>query len=129
MNGMYKHYYWMNLYGSNIDGSGEQCDLMNAYPPLGSWWKGRVYLKLEVIKEKKPKLEIMPMPDKIIRFFAKNDDMVNYQLNLQVFFGLSLPGNARYLLKVRWADLDFLIGYPSYIESNEGVYEIFTTRI
>lgn len=129
MAGYYKHYYWMNLYGSNIDGNEKYSELMNSFPPLGSWYKGRIYIKLEVVPDKNPKLDRIMMPDKTIRFFMKNDDTVNYQLNLQLFYALSLPGDSRYIFRCRWADMDFLIGYPSYINSTEGVYEIFTTKI
>ena len=45
--GAFKHYHWMNFYGANTEGTTEHCALMNGSSPLGTWWKGRVYLKVE----------------------------------------------------------------------------------
>lgn len=72
--GEHKHYHWLNFYGANINGNTEHCDLMNGSAALGTWWKGRVYLKVEAVECNNPKLATENLPDKTIAFMNKYSD-------------------------------------------------------
>jgi len=50
----YKRFYWMNLYGSNVNGSTTYAQLMNSQADLGSWWKGRVLMKVDCKETENP---------------------------------------------------------------------------
>jgi hypothetical protein len=50
---------------------------------LGSWWRGRVLLKMEMIEQKNPKIEKGVLPEKTMKFFGNtNRELVEYQLNI-----------------------------------------------
>lgn len=65
-----------------------------------------------------------------MKFFGNtNNELVEYQLNLQFNYGVGFPKSLRYYIKIIWAELEIRVGYPSYIEPNNQVYIIYQTRI
>ena len=44
--GLYKEYFWANIYGAPLDVSGVHTDKMNAEPTHASYWRGRVLLNI-----------------------------------------------------------------------------------
>lgn len=47
-------YFWKNIYGSPLGCSGENTNLMNANPEMGSTWKGRILMSVTAEKTDKP---------------------------------------------------------------------------
>jgi hypothetical protein len=46
--------FWKNIYGSPIDCSGSNTDMMNENPEIASTWKGRILMQVLAYKTEKP---------------------------------------------------------------------------
>jgi len=47
-------FFWKNLYGAPLDGSGEHAKNMNENPDAASFWKGRILMQVTAYKCDKP---------------------------------------------------------------------------
>lgn len=52
------NFFWKNIYGSPLDVSGENTNLMNNNPDLASTWKGRVLMQVVAEKTEKPNIKV-----------------------------------------------------------------------
>ena len=50
-------FFWKNIYGAPLDKSGENTNLMNSNPDLGSTWKGRILMQVVAEKTDKPQIK------------------------------------------------------------------------
>lgn len=51
-------FFWKNIYGSPLDVSGENTNLMNNNPELASTWKGRILMQVCAEKTEKPLIQV-----------------------------------------------------------------------
>ena len=106
----FKQFYWMNIYGSNVNGSTNYADIMNNQSELGSWWKGRVFLKVDCNECDNPELGRSPMSNNVVQYFVRNPIKIEYQINIELLFGMNFPYNARHSVKVRWGEAEIKFG-------------------
>ena len=91
--GKYADYFWANIYGSHIEGSGPETDRMNNLPEVASYWRGRVLMRITTEKIKKPSTKVEKIDeegfDNMVRgtYEAGQD----YELRAQVFSAVALP--------------------------------------
>jgi len=62
----------MNIYGSNVNGTTSYAELMNSQSELGSWWKGRVLMKVECKETENPSLCIENIKNKTVEYFTRS---------------------------------------------------------
>ena len=118
-----KNFFWMNIYGSQTEGDEHHSALMNTSPDLGSFWKGRLLLKMEAFQCENPKLESEDV-EKAIMNDTRNPGLVNWAIMAEAFFGLNFPTNDdKYGIQVRWADQEINFDKKG---ANNGVWEWFT---
>lgn len=55
-------FFWKNVYGAPLAGSGAMADSMNDNPELGSLWKGRILMQVLAEKTEKPTLKVQDIP-------------------------------------------------------------------
>lgn len=104
-------YFWLNLYGSQLSpDSQENALIMNSNPNLGSFWKGRVLIAIEIFEDPLPKLtdKPLPLPETILQGYNRNS-MIQWKLYIEIFYGLLFPeekdfSNGKFSLQIRWAD-------------------------
>lgn len=55
LSGRYKQSFWVNLYGAQKGNSNfDKRMTMNSVPELGTFWKGRLLMKIESERQEKP---------------------------------------------------------------------------
>ena len=58
---------WRHVYGAPVDCDSDQAKAMNANPDIGTIWKGRVLLYIEVTDEPYPEVDVKPLDDLCIQ--------------------------------------------------------------
>jgi nitrous oxide reductase len=56
-------FFWKNIYGSPLDVSGENTNLMNNNPEMASTWKGRVLMQVTAEKTDKPEIKVQDVDE------------------------------------------------------------------
>jgi hypothetical protein len=56
-------FFWKNIYGSPLDKSGENTDMMNNNPDIASTWKGRILMQVVAEKTEKPIIKLQELDE------------------------------------------------------------------
>jgi hypothetical protein len=97
-------YFWKNIYGSPLDVSGENTNIMNANPDLASTWKGRVLMQVTAEKAEKPEIKLSDLDEATIDLSLPYTFKHEYEIIAEIGVGIALPAAHKYNLQIRIAD-------------------------
>lgn len=122
--GLYKEYFWANIYGAPLDVSGVHTDKMNAEPTHASYWRGRVLLNITQEIVKKPMTKAINVRSPQLTELTKGtfEQGEEWEIRAQVYSGVALPeGFNSFAVCVRWGDQE-LVTNNKFVEKRRCNY-------
>lgn len=93
IDGLWKKPRYIAIYGAPVNCSGENTNLMNENPEIGSNWKGRVLIQIESKETEEPKMGISPIAQEnpILQIVGSLRREALWQIKIEVIDVLFLP--------------------------------------
>ena len=77
-------FFWKNIYGSPLNVSGPNAELMNSNPEVASTWKGRVLMQVTSMKTEKAQCKAVKLDKKEIAMIPEEAQPKEYEVIAEV---------------------------------------------
>ena len=101
---------------------------MDQNSALGSYWKGRIYLKIKAYEEEFPILSSLQKEETLsneIKELTNGKENIGWNLTADLFYGIDFPDLKKYGIKIKWAEHELSF---KDIDNDGGVYKYFERK-
>ena len=91
---------------------------MNEIPEVASTWKGRILMQIQSQKTEKPQLLCQSIPEEDKEAAAEYYKEREYEVIAEVGQGIALPGNEKYSVMIKIADIELKTEKAQIQETN-----------
>ncbi|CAG9316505.1 unnamed protein product [Blepharisma stoltei] len=131
--GLYKDYFWANIYGAPPLAEGEAAEFMNHVPQHASTWRGRVLLRQWVedgVSETYKKTQKISEPNIQIKIRDTFEVGQEFEIRAQILSGNALPfKKGKYSVVVSWSGVESISSLQQTETASIDWYETLKRQI